>query len=119
VQRVVPVLRIRALERSRRFYVDALGFEIDWEWRPEPHDPAFLQLSKAGLSLYLSERAGDGPTGSAVYLYVSDVDAWHREAQDAGLAVETPPSDRPWGNREMSLLDPDGNRLVVASVLGR
>jgi catechol 2,3-dioxygenase-like lactoylglutathione lyase family enzyme len=119
VQRVVPVLRTHALERSRRFYVDALGFEIDWEWRPEPQLPAFLQLSKAGLSIYLSEHAGDGPPGSTVYLYVSDVDAWHREVQDAGLAVESPPSDQPWGNREMSLRDPDGNRLVVATVRSR
>jgi uncharacterized glyoxalase superfamily protein PhnB len=54
-----------------------------------------------------------------VYLYVSDVDAWHQEAQDAGLAVESPPSDQPWGNREMSLRDPDGNRLVVATVRSR
>lgn len=113
MQRVVPVIRIQSVERSRPFYVDGLGFEIDWEWRPRPGDPAFLQISAAGLSLYLSEH--DGPRGGGVYLYVSDVDAWHTEARAAGLAIEEAPADRPWGNREMTLRDPDGNRLTLAT----
>ena len=119
MQRVVPALRTLDYERSRRFYVDALGFEIDWEWRPEPGLPVFAQISKAGLSLYLSEHAGDGEPGIVVYLYVADVDAWHEEVLDAELAVDSEPENQPWGNREMRLSDPDGNRLVVASVLPR
>lgn len=119
MQRVVPALRILDYERSRHFYVEQLGFEIDWEWRHEPGLPVFMQISKAGLSLYLSENAGDGEPGIVVYLYVTDVDAWHEEIEDAGLEVEAEPANQPWGNREMRLRDPDGNRLVFASVLRR
>ena len=117
MQRVVPVLRIRDIERSRSFYVDALGFEVDWVWRHEPELPAFMQISKAGLSVYLSEHEGDGTPGSVAYLYVNEVDAWRERAADAGLEIAAEPEDKPWGNREMSLRDPDGNRLVVATVL--
>lgn len=119
MQRVVPALRIRHYERSRRFWVDALGFEVDWEWRPEPDSPVFVQISKAGLSLYLTERAGDAEPGTRVYLYVSDVDAWNDDVRAAGLEVDAEPANQPWGNREMSLRDPDGNHIVLASVLPR
>jgi catechol 2,3-dioxygenase-like lactoylglutathione lyase family enzyme len=118
LQRVVPVLRTADYPASRRFYVDALGFEVDWEWRHEPGFPVFAQISRAGLSLYLSEHRDGEHTGRTTsFLYVSDVDAWHRDVLEAGLEVASEPRNQPWGNREMSVLDPDGNTLVIATVL--
>ena len=119
MQRVVPAFRIRDLARSRAFYVDALGFRIDWQWQEAPERPAFLQLSHQDLSLYLTQRAGDSAAGGLAYLYVPDVDAWATRALAAGLAIASGPEDQPWGNRELALLDPDGNRLVIATPLPR
>ena len=34
-QRVVPILRIFGIEKAKEFYVDYLGFKIDWEHRYE------------------------------------------------------------------------------------
>jgi catechol 2,3-dioxygenase-like lactoylglutathione lyase family enzyme len=115
MQAVVPTLRIKELERSRRFYVDGLGFRVDWEWRHEPGFPAFVQVSRAGMRLYLSEHEGDCPAGALVHLYVSDVDGWQAELLTRGIVAEHAPVDRPWGNREMLLLDPDGNKLCVCT----
>jgi catechol 2,3-dioxygenase-like lactoylglutathione lyase family enzyme len=115
VQRVVPALRVTDPERARAFYVDALGFRVDWEWRDAPDAPAFSMLSRAGLSLYLTQHAGDASAGARVYLYVADVDAWHGELVARGVAVEAPPRTQPWGNREMLLRDPDGNRICIAT----
>ena len=119
MQRVVPALRVRDYARSLRFWIDTLGFEIDWEWRSEPDSPVFAQISKAGLSLYLTGQAGDAEPGTRVYLYVSDVDAWNDDVRAAGLEVDAEPANQPWGNREMRLRDPDGNHIVLASVLSR
>ncbi|MDJ0848820.1 MAG: VOC family protein [Myxococcota bacterium] len=117
MQRVVPVLAVSDFERSRRFYGDSLDFEIDWEWRDAPDEPVFAQISRAGLSLYLSAREDDGRPGTTrAYLYVSDVDAWYDELLEAGLDDVSRPADRPWGNRELTLRDPDGNTLVLATV---
>lgn len=117
MQAVVPTLQIRDYARSRRFYVDGMGFRIDWEWRPQPDQPVFLQISRAGMRLYLSEREGECPTGALVHLYVTDVDAWQAELLSRGILAEHPPVNQPWGNRELLVRDPDGNRLCICKAL--
>ena len=114
MQRVVPALRITEEARSRAFYVDALGFRVDWEWRHEPELPVFMQITRGSLTLYLTQHEGDCQVGGLAYLYVPDVDTWYVEVRGQGLDAE-PPVTHPWGNREMVLVDPDGNRLVVAT----
>ena len=48
-------------------------------------------------------------------LYVTDVDGWQAELLTRGIVAEHAPVDQPWGNREMLLLDPDGNKLCVCT----
>src|SRR3972149_445455 len=107
MQQVFPTLRITDYARSRRFYVDGLGFRIDWENRFDARDPVFLQVTRDGLSLYLSEHAGDCQVGGLVHLYVADVDAWHAELVRRGIRAPEP-CDEPWGVRDMRITDPDG-----------
>ena len=116
MQRVVPVLRVAEFAAAQRFYVEALGFATDWVWQPDAAAPGFAQLSRGGLSLYLSADADEGASGEgSVYLYVDDVDAWQRELEQRGVALEAPARNQPWGNRELSLRDPDGNRVTLAT----
>jgi uncharacterized glyoxalase superfamily protein PhnB len=114
-QRVFPQLRMTNWKRTHAFYVDGLGFTVDWEHRFEPGFPVFAQLTRDGLSLFLSEHAGDCQVGGAAYFVVDDVDALFREIQARGINPAEPPEDAPWGRREMSLIDPDGNRLRFAN----
>jgi catechol 2,3-dioxygenase-like lactoylglutathione lyase family enzyme len=74
-QRVMPTLRITDYTRSKRFYVDGLGFQVDWEHRFEPGFPVFMQVSRDGLAFFLTQHTGDCPSGALVQLYVPDVDA--------------------------------------------
>ena len=117
MQQVFPTLRITDSARSKRFYVDGLGFRIDWEYRFDARDPVFMQVSRDGLCLYLSEHAGDGAVGGLVHLYVSDVDAWYAEILARALPVAFPPRDEPWGNRDLRIVDPDGNQLCLCTPL--
>lgn len=114
-QRVFPQLRMTNWERSRAFYVEGLGFHVDWEHRFEPGFPIFAQLTRDGLSLFLTEHAGDCQVGGAAYLVVEDVEAFFREISSRGISPGEPPGDTPWHTREMVVVDPDGNRLRFAN----
>ena len=114
-QTVTPQFRITSRERSIAFYVDGLGFAIDWEHRFEPGLPVFVQLTRAGQTIFLTEHAGDCRVGGAAYFVVPDVDGCHEDFARRGAPITDRPTDTPWGTREMVVTDPDGNRLRFAS----
>ena len=70
-QRVFPQLRMTNWKRTRAFYVDGLGFGVDWEHRFEPGLPVFASLTRDGLSLFLTEHTGDCQPGGAAYFVVA------------------------------------------------
>lgn len=117
MQRIFPALRITDYEKSRAFYVEGLGFHVDWEHRFEPHLPVFMQVTRDGLSLYLSQHAGDCQPGGLVHLYVDDVDAWHADMVSRGVTPHSPPADQSWGVRDFRVSDPDGNQLSIGTRL--
>ena len=62
----VPILRSFDEAKAREFYVDWLGFTVDWEHRFEPGMPLYMQVSRDGLVLHISEHHGDGSPGVRV-----------------------------------------------------
>ena len=116
-QRVFPQLRMTNCERTRTFYADGLGFTVDWEHRFEPGFPVFAKLTRDGLSFFLTEHAGDCKVGGAAYFVVDDVDALFREICGRAIKPVEPPADTPWHTREMTLVDPDGNRLGFSNAV--
>ena len=110
-QNVFPQLRMTDWDRTRKFYVDGLGFTVDWEHRFEPQLPVFAQLTRDGRSLFLSGHRGDGEVGGAAYFFVPDVDAWYRDFTARGVRPDEPPQDAQYQVREITVIDPDGNRL--------
>jgi catechol 2,3-dioxygenase-like lactoylglutathione lyase family enzyme len=116
-QRVMPTLRMTGYARSKQFYVERLGFRIDWEHRFEPGFPVFMQVSRDGLAFFLTEHKGDCPVGGLVHLYVPDVDAWFVEFQTRDVRVHEPPDEYLQGLRSMTIVDPDGNKLHICTRL--
>jgi catechol 2,3-dioxygenase-like lactoylglutathione lyase family enzyme len=117
MQKVVPTLRITNYARSKAFYVDGLGFKVEWEHRFEPQFPVFLSIKRDEMEIFLTEHAGDCPVGGLVHLYVPDVDAWYTEFQSKGVPVKEPPNESLQGLRDMTVVDPDGNKLRICTRL--
>ncbi len=110
---VTPVLRILDEAKAREFYLDFLGFALDWEHRFDARAPLYMQVSRDGCVLHLSEHHGDGTPGAALRIEVCDLDGYHRELTAKGYRYLRPGiEDMPWGTRDMTLRDPFGNRLV-------
>lgn len=114
-QTVIPQLRITDAAMSLHFYVDGLGFSIDWEHRFEPGFPVFMQLSRNGQTIFLTEHTGDCQAGGAVYFIVESADQCWSQFEARGVQPTNRLASTPWGTREFLVTDPDGNRLRFAS----
>lgn len=110
-RRTIPILRIFDEEKARGFYLEFLGFALDWAHRFEDEAPLYCQVSRAGLTLHLSEHHGDACPGSTVFVAMTGVDALHREISGRGYRFMRPGiEDMPWG-RVLTVTDPFGNRI--------
>jgi catechol 2,3-dioxygenase-like lactoylglutathione lyase family enzyme len=109
----VPVLHVSSSAAAEAFYCGRLGFSRQFAYRPHADrpDPCYLGISRDEAWLHLSSFSGDGVPGNAAYIAVDDVDALHAELTAQAVAIELPPTDQTWGNREMYVRDPDGNSL--------
>ena len=56
--KVTPILRIFDEAKALEFYVDFLGFKVDWQHRFEANFPLYLQVSLGECVLHLSEHHG-------------------------------------------------------------
>jgi catechol 2,3-dioxygenase-like lactoylglutathione lyase family enzyme len=111
--RAIPTFRIYSLEKAREFYVDFLGFKVDWEHRFEPDAPVFMQVSRDGLAIYLSEHHGDGTPGSVAFVDVTGVRELHRELNDKKYRHNRPGlQEQEWGRTELTVTDPFNNRIT-------
>lgn len=111
-KQTVPILRSFDEAKAREFYVDYLGFKVDWEHRFEPELPLYMQISRGGLTLHISEHHGDCTPGSTVFVRMAGIDDYHAEltAKDYGNlrpGVEI----APWNAKLMEVTDPFGNRI--------
>ena len=110
--RTVPLLRIFDEAKARGFYLDWLGFAVDWEHRFEPGMPLYMQVSRGGLELHLTEHYGDASPGATVFVEMAGLDAFHAEITGRPYAYLRPGIETmPWDMRAMTLTDPFGNRL--------
>ena len=112
-----PTLIVKDLEASSDFYQKALGFKHIFTM------PGLVHLRWVKYADLLITKARDGqeiigPKGAGMALnfnlfeqFDGDMDAFAKHARENGANV-TGPIDQPWNVREVTVLDPDGYRLV-------
>ncbi|MFF6783453.1 glyoxalase superfamily protein [Streptomyces sp. NPDC012510] len=105
-EEVIPILRVEDAVVAVGWY-ERLGFAKQWEHRFEAGLPAFVEIARGGVRLFLSEHEGDARPDTLVYLRLDDVDA-------LATAFDVQVRDAPWA-REIELRDPDGNRLRIGT----
>jgi uncharacterized glyoxalase superfamily protein PhnB len=114
--RTTPILRIYDEAKAKEFYVDFLGFAVEWEHRFEDGTPLYMQVAKDECVIHLSEHYGDSSPGAAVRIETTELDAFHQQLAEKKYKYARPGVQQtPWGTREMSIRDPFGNRLIFAT----
>lgn len=111
------VLAVLDLERSRRFYIEQLGFTEDLRvegWSFLRRGACRLRLGHCPDAVPMS-RCPDHSWFA--YLHVDDAAALHRELVERGVEIWHALRDTPWGMREFAILTPDGHRIVFGERL--
>lgn len=114
----IPILRSFDEAKAREFYCDFLGFSVDWTHRFAQDLPLYMQISRSGSVIHLSEHHGDCAPGSALRIEVEDADQLRNELiaktyRHARPGIET----TPWNSREFQVEDPFHNRLIFYTSL--
>ncbi|RFA27324.1 glyoxalase/bleomycin resistance/extradiol dioxygenase family protein [Alkalilimnicola ehrlichii] len=117
--KTTPILRIFDETKAKEFYVGFLGFKVDWEHRFAEGMPLYMQISKDGCILHLSEHHGDSCPGAALRIETGEVERFHQQLVAAGYAYAKPVlKEMPWGSKDMSVTDPFGNKLTFTNSIG-
>jgi uncharacterized glyoxalase superfamily protein PhnB len=113
---VVPILDVHNVETALRFYVDRLGFQIDFRNEEQPDN--YAGVRRDGVCLHMQwQHAEEFENGTAgplrVRIAVDDPDALFEEYRGKGALDERAQlRDTPWGTREFGVRDADGNGLI-------
>ena len=108
----IPVIRMFDVDKAKEFYVDFLGFTIDWEGYIREGAPLYMQLSRDGLTLHLSEHHGDAAPGGTTLVRTTGLEKFHAELLGKDYKYNRPGLDiAPYGAKVMYTIDPFGNRL--------
>ena len=109
----IPLLRIFDYAKAREFYVDWLGFRVDWKHRFAPGIPLYVQVSREGMRLHLTEHHGDCSPGAKVFVDSQGLPAYHRDLLENKYAFNRPALEvSEWNSLTMEVPDPFGNRLL-------
>ena len=106
-------LKVKNLQQIRSFYVDVLGFQVEWE-----PDPKNLYLSSGTDNLALHEVSGEISSGSLDHFGLivrrpEDVDAWATYLKMKNVVLQQEPKTHRDGARSIYLSDPEGNVLQI------
>ncbi|WP_371829497.1 glyoxalase superfamily protein [Rhodococcoides yunnanense] len=97
---------------AREFYIDYLGFVVDWEHRFDGNLPLYMRIWRGATVLDLSEHHGDCVPGGAVWIPVSNASEFHAEISSRGHRRMQPGiDDGAPGGPTVEVVDPFGNVL--------
>jgi catechol 2,3-dioxygenase-like lactoylglutathione lyase family enzyme len=108
-------LNVRDLPAMKRFYVELLGFAVEWE--PDA-DNIYLSSGIDNLALHRSAEASRSESGALDHLGLivrsaEDVDRWAAFLEERGVALSAKPKTHRDGARSCYFKDPDGNSVQI------
>jgi predicted enzyme related to lactoylglutathione lyase len=129
-QGLTPILNVSNIVESFAWF-EKLGWKKGFDWGSPP---TFGSVYSGKFEIFLCQGAqggrgksnlattdksnNQGDKGVWMSIWVDDVDAVHRHCLEQGLEVTMPPTNEPWGVREMHVRHPDGHVFRISKGFG-
>lgn len=122
VNKVVPFFAVRDIEQSAAFYVDGLGFEVEFKWKKDGLlQFCHLQIGDAGLMLQQFKTTGHDAwqfsdnkgEGVSLCFFCDDAIEFYHGVKSRGFDASEPQVGN--GLWVTSIVDPDGYNLAFQS----
>ena len=104
----VPVFRVKDVSASVAYYVDSLGFKLQWR-----ANDGFACVARGECHIFLTD---DNQSQARMWIWIGvpDVRALHSQYVTSGAKIRNPPNNFLWA-LEMQVEDLDGNVLRIGS----
>jgi len=128
-KRLTPILNVSDIQQSFAWF-EKLGWKKGWDWGSPP---TFGGVCSGECEIFLCEdgQGGRGKNALAtthgfddgadqgvwMSIWVDDVDAVHQHCLEQGLEITWPPTDEPWGVREMHVRHPDSHVFRISQAM--
>jgi len=117
---ITPILNVSDMQRSFDWF-QSLGWRKCWDWG-EPVSFGSVGSGECEIFMCLEGQGHRRQPGAAdseqsgvwMSIWVDDVDAIHKTCIEQGIEVTWPPTDEPWGVREMHIRHPDGHVFRIS-----
>ncbi len=107
-------LYVSDLEQAKQFYGQTLGLEKKYEYA------SYVGFECGGLEIGLIPRLEKGqrvdPSSPVVDFLVDDVEKFYDELRKKGVNFTQELHQEPWGGRQATFTDPDGNPLEIVEM---
>jgi len=115
LEAVNPVLRSADVPTSLRFFAEKLDFDVTFQ---DSDDPTFAIIGRDRVEIHIRKK-DEHSTLSEIRIAVCDVEHLHSQLEPLEILTSgTTLQNTPFGTREFTILDPDGNSLTFYSELG-
>lgn len=112
LQKTIPILRMFDVAKAKEFYIEWLGFKIEFEHQFEENTPYYIGITKDDIQLHLSEHYGDATPGSKVFIVCNEIEKYFAELQSRPYKYYRPCLEKTfYAALEFSVQDPFGNKL--------
>lgn len=124
---ISPMLIVKDVDASLKYYAAAFGFEAGGSMQDENGKMNYANMMYKGQMVLMlmpeqswgspavTPASSNTPTPVSLFVYVDNVDQQFAQAKKTGVKVLSEPTDMFWGDRVTQLQDADGHIWSLAT----